>query len=75
MNQQTIFEMNFGIFHHISQNVEVWKKSKIILEKHQHIEQRIFFQNFLLYYVNEIARKYPREKKTYSSFSGSPFPN
>jgi hypothetical protein len=29
------------------------------------------FPKYLLYYVHEIARKYPREKKRYSSFSDS----
>jgi hypothetical protein len=29
------------------------------------------FPNYLLYNVHEIARKYPREKKRYSSFSDS----
>jgi hypothetical protein len=40
------------------------EKSKIILERHQHIEQK-----YLLYYVHEITWKYPREKKRYSGFS------
>ncbi len=29
------------------------------------------FSKYLLYYVNEIAQKYPREKYRYSSFSDS----
>jgi hypothetical protein len=35
-----------------------------------HREENIF-PKYLLYYVQEIARKYPREKKRYSSFSDS----
>jgi hypothetical protein len=35
-----------------------------------HREENIF-PKYLLYYVDEIARKYPREKKRYSSFSDS----
>jgi hypothetical protein len=29
------------------------------------------FHKYLLYYIHEIARKYPREKYRYSSFSDS----
>jgi hypothetical protein len=46
------------------------EKSKIILERQQHRAENIL-PKYLLYYVHEIARKYPREKKRYSSLSDS----
>jgi hypothetical protein len=72
VNQQTIFKMNLGIFRHISRNVEVRKNPKYFLERHQHIcRAENIFPKYLFYNVHEIARKNPREKKRYSSFSDS----
>ncbi len=59
--------MNLGIFHHISRNVEVRKIRNNFGKTSTHRAENIFPK----YYVHEIARKYPREKKRYSSFSDS----
>jgi hypothetical protein len=70
VNQQTIFKINLGIFCHISRNVEVRKIRNISGKTSTHGAENIF-PKYLLYNVNEIAWKYTREKKRYSSFSDS----
>ncbi len=70
MNQQTIFEINLGIFRHIKRNVED-RKIRNISGKTSTQRAENIFPKYLLYNVPEIARKYLREKKRYSSFSDS----
>ncbi len=72
MNQQTIFKINLGIFRHIQYH-KMSKFGKIRNNSGKTSTHRAenIFPKYLLYNVHEIARKYPREKKRYSSFSDS----
>jgi hypothetical protein len=62
--------MNLGISHEISKFGKIQNNSG---KTSTHRAENIF-PKYLLYNVHEIAWKYPREKKRYSSFSDSAWP-
>jgi hypothetical protein len=70
VNQQTTFLKNLGIFHHSNGMFEFGKIRSTSGKASTNRAENIF-PKYLLYYVPQIARKYPREKKHSSSFYDS----
>jgi hypothetical protein len=48
LKQQTIHAINFGIFHHMSWNVEARKNLKYFIEKHQQWSGEMFSEKFVV---------------------------